>query len=335
MYRVLLTSVVSISITLSSSLLATPLPYEQQKAQFKRPDTIPFPADNPYSVQKAALGKMLFFDPRLSNNRNMTCATCHNPSFGWEDATPRSVGDQNSQLGRHSPTIINAAWGNKYFWDGRASSLEEQAKGPIESEVEMNLPLSKAVTRLSQVAQYRTWFARVFGSEGITADTITKAIATFERTIVSGEAPFDRWVNGDETAISPAAQRGFGLFVGKAKCIDCHSGWNFSDKKFYDIGLSGDDLGRGELTGNAQENFAFKTPSLRNISQRAPYMHDGRFENLTEVIIHYVSGGIQRPSLAPQMVPLVLNAQEIKDLEQFMLTLTGDDTAVSLPVLPY
>ncbi|REL29837.1 tryptophan tryptophylquinone biosynthesis enzyme MauG [Thalassotalea euphylliae] len=331
LYRVLLTSVVSISITLSGSLLANPL----LKEQFKRPDTIPFPADNPYSVQKAALGKMLFFDPRLSNNRNMTCATCHNPSFGWEDATARSVGDQNTQLDRHSPSIINAAWGDRYFWDGRAASLEEQAKGPIESAVEMNLPLPEAVARLSQVPQYRTWFGRVFGSEGITADTIAKAIATFERTIVSGEAPFDRWVNGDESAISPAAKRGFDLFVGKAKCVDCHSGWNFTDMQFHDIGLPGNDLGRGQLTGNAQENFAFKTPSLRNIGQRAPYMHDGRFENLTGVIGHYIPGGVKRPTLSTKMVPIALSAQDINDLEAFMLTLTGEDTAVSLPTLPY
>ena len=331
LYRLLSIGAIVVSVLFSAVAIANPA----LKSQFKRPETIPFPAHNPYSVQKAALGKMLFFDPRLSNNRNMTCATCHNPSFGWEDATQLSVGDQNTKLDRHSPSIINVAWGKSFFWDGRATTLEDQAKGPIESAVEMNLPIGEAVKRLKQVPQYRTWFAQAFGNEGITADNIAKAIATYERTVVSGEAPFDRWVSGDESAINVSAKRGFNLFVGKAKCADCHSGWNFTDQEFHDIGLAGEDEGRGKLTGKAQEKFAFKTPSLRNIGQRAPYMHDGRFENLSAVIAHYVPGGVKRASLSEKMQPVALNAAEIADLEQFMLTLTGDDSAVSLPVLPY
>ncbi len=195
------------------SLLASNVVVAADKAQYRRPDHIPFPASNPYSAAKATLGKMLFFDPRLSKNRNLTCATCHNPSFGWEDATARSIGSQNTQLGRHSPTIINVAWGNEFFWDGRAKNLEAQAQGPIESAVEMNISMDEVVGRLNEVSRYRKLFTEVFGRSGLNESNVRKAIATFERTIVSGESPFDRWVDGDETAISTTAKRGFELMV--------------------------------------------------------------------------------------------------------------------------
>ena len=301
---------------------------------YKRPSSIPFPTSNPYSAEKAALGKMLFFDPRLSKNRNMTCATCHNPSFGWEDATSTSVGAQNTHLGRHSPTILNVAWGQSFFWDGRAKTLEEQAKGPIESDVEMNLPISEAVNRLKKVKSYQEWFTKVFGSKGITAKNITKAIATFERTVVSGQAPFDFWIDGDSSAISSQAKNGFELFNGKARCSTCHSGWNFTDNNFHDIGLNTPDEGLMKLTNNSKDAFAFKTPSLRNISQRAPYMHNGSLRTLQEVINHYVSGGLRRTSLSPLMMPIPLTPIEVEELKAFLLTLTGKDASVSLPILP-
>lgn len=307
----------------------------QWQGLYKRPTQIPFPSNNLYSSEKAALGKMLFFDPRLSQNFNMTCATCHNPSFGWEDATKGSVGAQNTALPRHSPTVINVAWGNTFFWDGRAATLEEQAKGPIESPVEMNTPIEMVVERLNAVPQYRTWFQRAFNGDGITASNITKAIATYERTIVSGIAPFDQWIEGDKNAISNSAKRGFELFNGKALCMSCHTGWNFTDNRFHDVGLIGDDKGLGGRTGNPRENFAFKTPGLRNIGQRAPYMHDGRFKTLDEVISHYASDLIERDSRSPQLININLNTQEIRDLKAFLLTLTGEDAPVTLPILPY
>lgn len=305
------------------------------KSSYQRPSEIPFPQSNPYSVEKATLGKMLFFDPRLSKNRNMTCATCHNPSFGWEDATPTSIGAQNTHLDRHSPTIINMAWSDSFFWDGRAKTLEEQAQGPIESKVEMNIPIERVVERLSKVEKYQEWFNSAFGVSGITSENIRKAIATFEHTVVSGQSSFDEWVSGDESAISISAKRGFELFNGKAKCSACHTGWNFTDNRFHDIGMSGEDIGLGALTNQEKDKFSFKTPSLRNISQRAPYMHDGRFEDLTAVIIHYITGGINRNSKSPLMEPVPLSAQDIQDLEVFLLTLTGKDASVSLPILPY
>lgn len=308
---------------------------ERLKQQFKRPVNIPFPADNPYNAEKAQLGKMLFFDQRLSRNFNMNCATCHNPSLGWEDGVPGAFGGQGETLKRHSPTTLNLAWGNSFFWDGRAPSLEEQIRGPVESAAEMNIPLSTVAQRLNKVEGYRNWFARVFPGDGIQEDGILKAIATYERTLVSGTAPFDRWVEGEENALSVSAKRGFTLFNGKAACSQCHGGWNFTDNQFHDIGLPSDDTGRMAITGAEQDRHRFKTPGLRNISQRAPYMHDGSLSTLEQVIVHYVVGGIARPGRSDKIIPTPLNEGDIRDLTAFLNSLTGADQPVSLPILPY
>ena len=303
------------------------------KQQYQRPEFIPFPADNPYSADKAQLGKMLFFDQRLSRHFNMTCAPCHNPSLGWEDGVPTAVGDINEALPRHSPTLLNLAWGKEFFWDGRAATLEEQIRGPVEAAVEMNMSLGEVVERLNDIEGYRLQFQKVFG-EAINETNILKAIATYERTLVSGTAAFDRWVDGDEQAISEQAKAGFQLFNGKAGCSRCHTGWNFTDNQFHDIGLDSDDLGRALITGNPQHNYAFKTPGLRNIGQRMPYMHNGESVDIDAVLAHYISGGIQRPSLSPLMQPVRLNSQELAQLKAFMITLDGEDKPVSLPILP-
>ena len=305
------------------------------KADYKRPDTIPFPANNPYTPEKAILGKMLFFDPRLSGAENMNCASCHNPSFGWEVPVSKSIGAQNTALGRHNPTILNMAWVSPNFWDGRAANIEEQAKGPIQSQVEMNLPMDKLIEKLKRVTDYQTIFNRVFPGQGITEDTVVKAIATFERITTSSYAPFDAWVDGDETAISDAAKQGFALFNGKAQCAGCHSGWNFTDNKFHDIGLPTADIGRGKYEpDNPLAQYAFKTPGLRDIGQRAPYMHDGSLPDLNSVMGHYISGGSVRPSRSPLMQAIALNPAEVDDIKAFLLTLTGTKSLVPLPVLP-
>jgi cytochrome c peroxidase len=305
---------------------------EGLKAKYKRPDSIPFPSSNPYTPEKAALGKMLYFDPRLSGADNITCASCHNPSFGWESPVALNVGAQNTRLGRQSPTVLNHAWGDRFFWDGRAATLEEQAKGPIEADVEMNMPLPKLTTKLKAVPDYVAWFNKVFPNEGITADSIAKAIATYERTVVSSHAPFDAWIEGDEKAISESAKRGFVLFNGKASCAGCHSGWNFTDNKFHDIGIASEDIGRGKY--DAKARHAFKTPSLRDTAQRAPFMHNGSVPDLDAVIIHYVSGGVDRPTRSPLMQPVPMSQAEMADLKAFLQTLTGDKAQVPLPILP-
>lgn len=302
---------------------------------FVRPKEIPFPADNPYTPEKAALGKALYFETRLSGAQNMNCASCHNPSFGWEAPMKTPVGAQNTNLARQAPTILNVAWVHPFFWDGRAATAEDQAKGPIEAPAEMNLKLDEAVLRLKRIPAYDAWFTRVFPREGVTGDTIAKAIATFERTVVASHAPFDEWVDGDEGAVSDEAKRGFALFVGKAGCSGCHSGWNFTDNAFHDIGTTLTDIGRGAIEkDNVLAQYAFKTPSLRDVAQRAPYFHDGSVATLKGVMDHYVVGGIQRPSLSPRMAPVALSDGEIDDLIAFMVSLTGKRQVVALPVLP-
>jgi cytochrome c peroxidase len=198
----------------------------------------------------------------------------------------------------------------------------------------MNMPLDTLIERLNKVEGYTTLFNKLFNN-GITADNIAKAIATFERTVVSGAAPFDRWIDGDESAISKQAKEGFMLFNGKARCSVCHSGWNFTDDKFHDIGLQTEDIGRFELDNtNVLNMHAFKTPGLRNISQRAPYMHNGSIQTLQHVLIHYMSGGMSRESLSPEMKPLALTSEDMNALTEFLKTLQGKDKPMTLPVLP-
>ena len=306
---------------------------DELKAQYHRPAEIPFPASNPYSSEKAALGKALFFDPRVSATQNMNCASCHNPSFGWQVPLKRALGAQNAVLARSAPTILNQAWGGPhYFWDGRASSLEEQAKGPIEADNEMNMPLGELVKRLDQIPDYGNWFRAIFPGEGVTGDNIAKALATFERTVVSNTAPFDVWIEGDDNAIPSAAKRGFALFNGKARCAACHQGWNFTDNDFHDTGLPDDDIGRGKFDPQAQH--AFKTPSLRDVAHRAPYMHDGSLPKLPDVIAHYATGAVVRPPVSPLAQADGLSKKDIEDLVAFLHSLSGTKQVISLPVLP-
>lgn len=307
---------------------------DAQRAAWRRPDTIPFPKDNPYTPEKAALGKMLFFDTRLSRDKNLSCASCHNPSFGWEVPFATAIGAGGKPLGRHAPTALNQAWSKNLFWDGRAPTLEAQARGPIEAGVEMDLPMATALTRLKEVQGYTAAFAKAFPKEGLTVDTVLKAIATFERTIVTGDTPFDRWVRGDGKAMSAEAKRGFALFTGKASCSACHSGWNFTDDKFHDIGLATADKGRMGITNVAADQHAFKTPSLREIAARAPYMHHGQVVTLEAVLAHYVTGGQKRASLSPLMKPLKLDTQELQDLVSFMRSLSSPQTTLAMPNLP-
>jgi len=305
------------------------------KANYVRPTEIPFPPGNPYTPEKAALGKALYFDTRLSGAENMNCASCHNPSFGWEVPNRTAVGAQNVRLARQAPTILNVAWRLPFFWDGRAATAEEQAKGPIQAAMEMNLPLSEAVKRLSAIPGYKSWFETAFPGKGVTEDTIVAAIATFERTVVSSYAPFDAWIDGDDNAISASARRGFELFNGKAACAGCHIGWDFTDNKFHDIGTTETDIGRSKLEpGNPLAMFAFKTPSLRDTAQRAPYMHAGQIATLEEIVYHYIGGGIDRPSRSPLMSSVDLDMDEVADLVAFLNSLTGQKQVVTLPVLP-
>lgn len=305
------------------------------KADYKRPELIPYPKKNPFSEAKYELGKQLFFDPRLSQSNVMSCATCHNPSFSWGDGLAKAVGHGHKKLGRRAPTILNAAWGSSFFWDGRARTLEEQALGPIESPDEMNLKIPALVERLKAVPQYVEAFDKAFPGEAISGDTIGKAIATFERGVVSDLAPFDYWIAGTENAISDSAKRGFQVFNDKGKCVICHNGWNFTNHSFADTGISKADIGRGKFDTNKYVKFAFKTPTLRNVAERGPYMHDGSIGSLREVVDTYnVGGKFRRTGSKLFLKPLNLTEQEKEDLVAFLGTLSSKDEAISLPILP-
>ena len=305
------------------------------KALYRRPATIPFPKDNPYTPEKAALGKKLYFDTRISVSSAQSCGSCHSPSFGWGDGLAVGVGYGMQKLGRHSPTVVNAAWGGIFMWDGRLATLEEQALGPIQAAGEMNMPLDELMKRLGSIPDYKPLFVKVFAEEGMTPKTLAKAIATYERTVVSERAPFDAWIEGDEKAISEQAKRGFAMFNGKAQCAACHEGWNFTNDGFQDIGLSSPDLGRAQFVpGVIKMEHAFKTPGLREIARRAPYMHDGSLATLEQVVEHYDHGGVDRPSRSDLMRPLGLTVQEKSDLVAFLQSLTCNLAPTAAPVLP-
>src|SRR5579864_3729272 len=308
---------------------------EAMKALYRRPASIPFPKDNPYTPEKLALGKKLYFDTRISVSSAQSCASCHSPAFGWADGLPVGVGFGMAQLGRHSPTIINAAWGAIFMWDGRLANLEEQALGPIQSPGEMNMPIDKLMDRLKSIPEYKPLFATAFPGEEMSPKTLAKAIATYERTVVSQRASFDDLIDGNEKAISEEATRGFVLFNTKAKCSSCHEGWNFTNDGFQDIGLPSDDIGRGKFApGVLKMEHAFKTPGLREIGRRSPYMHDGSLATLEQVVEHYDRGGVERPSRSDLMKPLGLTTDEKADLVAFLRTLTSELDPTAVPVLP-
>ena len=304
------------------------------RAKYQRPGEIPFPEGNPYSEAKSKLGRILFFDPLLSGSRSRSCGSCHNPSLSWADGLPLAIGEKQMPL--RSPTLLNVAWVPRPGWTGHFRSLEAVAFGPITSPGNMNLPEMELIKRLSEIPGYVKAFQAAFGDSNITRQNIELALATFQRSIVSGEAPFDRWIKGDEGAISEAAKRGFDLFNGKAHCASCHSGWAFTNSSFHDIGTAkDDDIGRGKLFPTSVKlRYAFKTPTLRDVARRAPYMHDGAVTTLEEVIDLYDKGGIERPSRSVLIFPLHLSRSEKDDLIAFLSTLTAAPEQVALPRVP-
>lgn len=304
------------------------------RLEYQHPAEIPFPEENAYSEAKAELGRTLFFDPILSGSRGRSCATCHNPSLSWGDGLPKAVGD--GQMPRRTPTALNLAWVTRAGWDGKFRDLEAFTFGPISSPLNMGSSEAMVLERLNAIPGYIQLFSAAFGEGAITREKVEMSLATFERSIVSTTAPFDRWVTGDESAIDQSAKRGFALFNGRARCSECHRGWAFTDGSFHDIGTArGDDIGRGRLFPTSVKlRYAFKTPTLRDVARRAPYMHDGSVANLEEVIDLYDRGGIDRPSRSELIYPLHLNQGEKADLVAFLKTLTGAPEDTPVPVLP-
>ncbi len=287
------------------------------------------PTDNPLTTEKVELGRALFFDKRLSQDNTIACASCHMAKFAFTDGKPVSAGIRGQKGGRSAPASLNRVFSSAQFWDGRAPTLEDQSIGPLTNPIEHGFANNDmVVAKLKKIPGYRKLFMQAFG-EDITIGNVGKAIASFQRTVLSGNSPADRFDQGQEAgAISAEAQKGLTLFRDKARCTKCHSGFNFTDEKFHNLGIGWDDnkvdLGRYMVTKNAEELGAFKTPTLREISRSAPYMHDGRFKNLEEVVNFYNQGGVKNPHQDPLIIPLELTDQEKSDLVQFLRTLNGE-----------
>ena len=303
--------------------------------------TIPVPKDNALTVARVDLGRILFFDPRLSGDGNMSCATCHNPALGWSDGLATAKGVNSKVLGRASPTISNAAFNTILMWDGRKRDLEDQATGPLQADLEMHVDTVQLFKWMNSVSGYRSMFEAAYPGEGINAATFSKAMASFERTIIMRDTPFDKWLAGDAKALTAQQVRGFGIFLdaNKGNCASCHSAPNFTDNGFHNVGLASwgnpnPDVGRFTQKPLARMQGAFKTPQLRGITLTAPYFHDGSAKTLLDVVNHYVKGGVATSNLDPNLQPLSLSEQERLDLVAFMNALTGTTPAITIPTLP-
>jgi cytochrome c peroxidase len=302
------------------------------------PSVVPTPATNLNYKGKVELGRQLYFDGRLSKSGQVPCAFCHNPGTGFADPRQTSIGFAGRLGGRNAPTVYNAAFNPVQFWDGRAGSLEEQAIGPIHNPIEMAETHESVVPKIAKIPGYQKQFRAVFGKDA-SLQSIAEAIAAFERSIVSTNSPFDQYVMGDPRAMHEDAIRGMALFKGKGRCILCHNGPNFTDNKFYNLGVPQIgplkvDLGRYAVTRLEADKGAFKTPTLRSITETAPYMHDGVFGTLEEVIEFLDKGGASAPNVGTPLKPLELSAEEKKDLIEFLKALEGEPLKVTMPKLP-
>jgi cytochrome c peroxidase len=287
-----------------------------------------------------ALGKMLFFDRRLSRDGTVSCSTCHDPKHAWAEPRRVSVGILNQSGKRNSPTVLNAAYLPVQFWDGRAKTLEEQAKFPIEDAVEMGHRLDRIVLTLSTIDEYEDLFEEAFGT-GVTGEGVLAALASFERTILSGDSPYDRYVAGKRDALTPEQIRGLEIFAGKGSCATCHVPPTFTDGKFYVAGIGQEakkpDEGRMLATGKEEHRDQFRTPALREVENTAPYFHDGSVADLEEAVRIMARGGVDHPNLSERFRDVRranLTEEEVKALTAFLRALSGDYPVTEEPELP-
>lgn len=340
MLRWILGSGIVLHVFLAVGLVVAEDAQQEEKQAAKRllplPASVPSPAENPTTREKVELGRQLFFDPRLSGDNQMSCATCHIPDKGFGDGLARAKGQGGKTLARNTQTVLNVGFFERYFWDGRAKTLEEQALGPIQSPVEMNQDLAELERELNAVAGYVEAFQRVFGTP-VTRLGIAQALAAFQRTLVAKPSPFDRHLAGDRTALSMEAKQGLELFTGSAGCVRCHHGPLLSDNQFYRLGVEFQDEGLGAISGKKEDRGKFRTPSLRNIAQTAPYMHDGSRKTLFEVVEFYYRGiPTKRTAELPlDLEPLLDQSySDISALVAFLESLTGSAPQVTPPILP-
>ena len=322
------------SITLAAALcnFAAAAPASGQKetppqAPLGLPPVI-WPADNPYSAARVELGRYLFFDARLSANGKVSCATCHPPEHAFAGGEPAPLGVTGKALRRRAPTLINRAYGRSQFLDGRAATLEAQVAGPVTHPDEMATTREAAAGAIARIAGYQALFERAFGDSEISFDRITKAIASFERTILSGNSPYDRYLNGDKNALSREAKRGLEIFERSGECSECHSGFNFTNEKFASLGIGPDqeppDLGLAEISGKSRDEGKFRVPTLREVVRTGPYMNDRRFKTLDDVLEFYRKGGQPGRHLDSRIAPFFLDGRAKADLTAFLESLSGE-----------
>ncbi|MFY0713254.1 cytochrome-c peroxidase [Seonamhaeicola sp. NFXS20] len=326
------------------------------KSTFKDIGALPkvkHPEYNPYSAEKAKLGKTLFFDPRLSVSGQIACASCHNPELAWTDNSTRSFGHDRQTGKRNSMTILNSGFAHTLFWDGRASSLEDQARFPVTDPLEMNEKLNIAVDKIANIKGYKPLFKAAFGNDSVSLQRIQYAIATFERTVNSYKSRFDKFIEGDSSKLTNEEVLGLHLFRTKARCINCHNTPYFSDNNFHNdgqtlFGTKDEDFGRYHVTNNMEDIGKFKTPTLREVSRTGPWMHHGNFPSLLDVVEYYNLGnpapiqkkylGVGRDSLIPTTSPILrklnLEKTEIKALIAFLETLKSNKGRTLIPKLP-
>ena len=281
---------------------------------------MPVPENNPLTVEKVELGRRLFLDRRLSRDRSRSCASCHDPRRAFSSKDPKAIGVFSRKGRRNAPALINRGYGRAFFWDGRIATLELQVLKPIEDVNEMNLPVDQAAARV-----------------GLDVETISQALASYVRTILSGNAPYDRFISGNRTALSRQQQEGLQLFRGRANCASCHVGPTFTDERFHNTGVAWrdgqlQDEGRAMVTNDVRDRGAFKTPTLRDVTRTAPYMHDGSFRRLEDVVRFYSEGGRRNPDLDPEIRPLHLTKNEQRALVAFLRSLSGEvQSGIQLP----
>jgi len=303
---------------------------------------VPAPEDNPVTPAKVALGEKLFFDPGLSADGTISCASCHRPEryFTDDKRFSRGVGDKPGE--RNALSVLNAAYNTNLLWDGRSVTLEDQVRYPVTHPLEMAMTPERVEDYLAARPEYAAPFKEAFGEDWIAWENVCQALASFERTLLTGNAPFDRFIAGRRDAVPAAARRGWDLFRGKAGCAGCHrydrESPFFTDFEFHNTGIGWSapkpDLGRYQITKAREEKGAFRTPSLRNVGKTGPYMHDGSLADLPAVIAHYVKGGEANPLLDPKLHPLVLSEAEQKDLLAFLESLTGEMTYPLMAAAP-
>ena len=272
---------------------------------------MPVPEDNPVTLERVERGRAMFFDKRLSRDRTIACASCHDPERAFSDGRPVAIGVFNRVGRRSAPALVNRGYGRAFFWDGRAATLEEQVLQPIQDRNEMDMTLPEVSARV-----------------GVPIEEVSRSLASFVRSLLSGDSPFDRFINGDRSSLTTEQQAGLQLFRGKANCTACHVGPTFSDERFHNTGVAWRDgrlldEGRSGVTGKTDDRGAFKTPTLREIARTAPYMHDGSLVTLTEVVDYYDRGGNTNPGLDAELRPLRLTDIEKKTLVSFLESLNG------------